>query len=200
MTWGVTGSNDSDNTNPATITQASLGPYVSKVTSIYHCPSDHALSADQRAAGWVNRIRSYSMNAMVGNAGTASASGVNINNPHYKQFFKLGQISHPTEIFVFVEEHPDSIGDGYFLPVFRLGANGYSSYSDEWNELPASYHNRSATFSFADGHASLHRWLRSSTIRPPLANAAQLPIQIPATPAGENADFNWTTVHLSVAN
>ena len=65
MTWDLS----SDNTNTATITEASLGPYVSGATGIYRCPSDWALSAVQSAAGWDHRIRSYSMNAMVGNAG-----------------------------------------------------------------------------------------------------------------------------------
>ena len=195
MTWDLS----SDNTNPATITGASLGPYVGGVTSIFHCPSDQALSSVQSAAGWVQRIRSYSMNAMVGNAGEASASGVNTNNPGYKQFFKLTQILHPTEIFVFLDEHPDSIGDGYFLNRDTLTANGLYNYTaaGEWLDLPASYHNRSTAFSFADGHAGLHHWLKSTTIRPAVAHAANLPIQIPAAPVGEKADFEWVLEHMS---
>ena len=46
------------------------------------------------------------MNAMVGNAGNFIANGVNINNPDYTQFFKITQIPQPTEIFVFLDEHP----------------------------------------------------------------------------------------------
>jgi prepilin-type N-terminal cleavage/methylation domain-containing protein len=111
MTWDL----NSDNTNTATITGASLGPYASGVTSIYHCPSDRTLSAQQRAAGLDHRIRSYSMNAMVGNVGASLINGVNTNNPGYRQFFKITQIPRPAEIFVFLDEHPDSIDDGYFL-------------------------------------------------------------------------------------
>jgi prepilin-type N-terminal cleavage/methylation domain-containing protein len=189
----------SDNTNLATITGASLGPYLGGVTSMFHCPSDQALSAMQSAAGWAQRIRSYSMNAMVGNAGDASASGVNVNNPGYKQFFKITQILHPTEIFVFLDEHPDSIADGYFLNRDTLTANGLYSYAaaGEWLDLPASYHNLSTAFSFADGHASLHHWLKATTIRPAVPHAANLPIQIPASPAGEKADFEWVLEHMS---
>jgi len=195
MTWDLS----SDNTNLATITGASLGPYFGGVTSMFHCPSDQALSAVQSAAGWVQRIRSYSMNAMVGNAGDASASGVNVNNPGYKQFFKITQVLHPTEIFVFLDEHPDSIADGYFLNRDTLTASGLYSYAaaGEWLDLPASYHNLSTAFSFADGHASLHRWLKSTTIRPAVPHAANLPIQIPASPAGEKADFEWVLEHMS---
>ena len=196
MTWDLS----SDNTNLDTITEASLGPYVAGLTSLYHCPSDRALSNTQQAAGWTQRIRSYSMNAMVGNAGPASASGVNTNNPGYRQFFKIEQIPRPTEIFVFLDEHPDSIDDGYFLNQDSpSGADGYYASGDEWLNLPASYHNRSTAFSFSDGHAALHRWLNTSTIRPPVAHGTSFPLAIPAAPAGENADFDWVMNHMSVA-
>jgi prepilin-type N-terminal cleavage/methylation domain-containing protein/prepilin-type processing-associated H-X9-DG protein len=181
MTWDLS----SDNTNLATLTDAGLGPYVSGDTRIYHCPSDQALSAIQRAAGWSSRIRSYSMNAMVGNAGELSSSGVNTNNPDYIQFFKMSQIPHPSEIFVFLDEHPDSINDGYFLE---------RDYYPEWHDLPASYHNGSAAFSFADGHSSLHRWVEPITIAPSAPNAANLPIAVPAT---ARTDFEWVMDHMS---
>ncbi len=55
------------------------------------------------------------MNALIGNAGDFSTNGVNANDPDYRQFFKITQIPQPTEIFVFLDEHPDSIDDGYFV-------------------------------------------------------------------------------------
>ena len=186
MTWEAT---DSDNTNLATITDASLGPYANGGTGIYRCPSDHALSAQQRAAGWSARIRSYSMNAMVGDAGGILNGGVNTNNPNYTQFLKITQIPQPTEIFVFLDEHPDSIEDGYFIN---------RAYQWQWIRLPASYHNGAAAFSFADGHSALHRWLEPSTICPPLPDAAKLPIALPHR--DEWADFQWVTSHMSVEN
>ena len=210
MTWNVNSQPlDSDNTNLATITGASLGSY-SGNTGIYHCPSDRALSAIQRAAGWDRRIRSYSMNAMVGNVGNFMANGVNINNPNFTQFLKMTQITQPSEIFVFLDEHPDSINDGYFLNKEATAAsgsgngygNGYGNYgtSEEWIHLPASYHNNAATFSFADGHAASHRWSKSNTIRPPAPNTANLPIAIPASPADEGTDFDWVLQHMSIEN
>ncbi len=204
MTWNLS----SDNTNLATITGASLGPYISGVTRIFHCPSDNALSATQSEAGWSARIRSYSMNAMVGNPGTNLVNGLNTRNAEYKQFLKNTQIPHPEKIFVFLDEHPDSINDGYFLdkeapavnPGFNPNIAASDNTSDKWTELPASYHNRSTAFSFADGHASLHHWLKSNTIRPPAPNAAGLPIRIPTTPTDESADFDWVIEHMSIEN
>ena len=42
--------------------------------------------------------------------------------------------------------------------------------------------------------------LKANTIRPPTAFAAHLPIAIPATPADENADFEWVMEHMSTEN
>jgi len=111
MTWEL----DPDNTNILTITEAGLGPYAGGNSGIFRCPADNVLSDIQRAAGWSARVRSYSMNAMVGDAGAISSSGLNQNNPRYVQFFKLLSIPQPAGIFVFLDEHPDSINDGYFL-------------------------------------------------------------------------------------
>jgi prepilin-type N-terminal cleavage/methylation domain-containing protein/prepilin-type processing-associated H-X9-DG protein len=181
LNWAL----DSDNTNTATITEASLGAYASRVVSIYRCPSDNVLSSIQRQAGWSARVRSYSMNAMVGDAGELSQQGFNLNNPEYVQFFKLSSIPRPASIFVFLDEHPDSINDGYFL--------NKAEYH-EWVDLPASYHNGAATFSFADGHSLLRRWEHARTKKPPLPDAARLPLYVPAS---EIDDFNWVVEHMS---
>ena len=200
MTWDLS----SDNTNLATLTKASLGSFVGGNTAVYHCPSDQALSSVQRAAGWSARIRSYSMNAMIGDAGNFSTNGYNVNNPNYTQFFKTTQIPQPSDIFVFLDEHPDSIDDGFFLNKDTPAANGgYGSNSaavDQWLDLPASYHNGATAFSFADGHAALHRWLKSTTVRPSAPFAANLPIAIPSSPADAAADFEWVMEHMSKEN
>jgi prepilin-type processing-associated H-X9-DG protein len=133
----------------------------------------------QASAGWRARVRSVSMNAMIGNAGEFIQQGANVNNPDYRQFFKVGQIPRPSQIFVFIEEHPDSINDGYFLN---------KPDSLEWRDLPASYHNGSANLSFADGHAETHQWRFASTKPPARPDAAHLPFPVP--PA-ERADFGW---------
>ena len=191
MTWDTS----SDNTNLATLTKASLGSYVGGNTAVYHCPADRALSSAQQAAGWVGRIRSYSMNAMVGDAGNFTTNGFNVNNPNYVQFFKLSQIPQSSEIFVFLDEHPDSIDDGYFLNKAPANINGINYGSSQWTDLPASYHNRAAAFSYVDGHSQMHRWVRPETIVPPQPNAVNLPMTLAAD---ATADFNWVLSHMSI--
>ena len=176
----------SDNTNLATITEASLGAYANKATAIYRCPSDDVLSDIQRAAGWRSRVRSYSMNAMIGDAGDLSLTGFNRNNPDYVQFFSFATIPQPSGIFVFLDEHADSIDDGYFI--------NRSDYW-EWVDLPASYHNGGASFSFADGHSEGHRWLCASTLAPARPDGAALPMKLPR---GQWGDLDWITARMSV--
>jgi prepilin-type N-terminal cleavage/methylation domain-containing protein/prepilin-type processing-associated H-X9-DG protein len=193
MDWEL----DSDNTNRAAITEASLGPYANKAVPLYRCPADHVLSDVQLAAGWADRVRSYSMNAMVGDAGAASATGVNQNNPAYVQFFTMSAVPKPATIFIFLDEHPDSIDDGYFLDQADYGTDSWGQpLPQQWVDLPASYHNGAASFSFADGHSEVHRWLCPGTIRPNRPDGAQpLPSDIPSN---ETADFDWVIDRMSV--
>jgi prepilin-type N-terminal cleavage/methylation domain-containing protein/prepilin-type processing-associated H-X9-DG protein len=194
LDWDLT----PDNTNTALLTGAALGADAGGSAAIYHCPADTVLSPVQQAAGWQHRVRSYSMNASVGDAGSVSAAGYNINNPGYVQFFKLTAIPRPASIFVFLDEHPDTIGDGYFLN--KLNTVGYSYYNrapayDEWVRLPASYHNGATSFSFADGHVESHRWQFASTQPPSLPDSTELPVEIPSSQTG---DFNWVAERMSI--
>ena len=182
MSWEL----DSGNTNTTLLTIGGLGPYVGRVAKIFKCPSDIALSKVQRDAGWTERVRSISMNAMLGDAGEFMKSAVNTNNPHYRQFLQLGEVVQPSRIFAFIEEHPDSINDGYFLNRF---------YSTKWIDLPASYHNGGANLSYVDGHAEWHQWRFASTKPPPEPDAAGLPKTIPA---GEQGDLSWLLSQTSV--
>jgi prepilin-type N-terminal cleavage/methylation domain-containing protein/prepilin-type processing-associated H-X9-DG protein len=193
MSWEV----EPDNTNAVLLTQGGIGPYTSATAKVYRCPSDFVVSDKQAQVGWTARVRSISMNAMVGNAGEFTQGGVNSNNPEYQQFFKVTQVPKPSQIFVFIEEHPDSINDGYFLnqPSAR-----------RWMDLPASYHNGSVNLSFADGHVEQHKWIVASTKPPARAFAVDLPF--PAAPAtlapADQADFKWlmyrTTVYVEQSN
>ena len=126
------------------------------------------------------------MNAMIGDAGSVSAGRINTNNPGYVQFFKMSDIPKPAQIFVFLDEHPDSIGDGYFLN---------RAVKHAWDDLPASYHDSAAAFSFADGHAHMKRWLVASTKAPAKPDSTGLPFYVTKA---QSADFDWVIEHMSV--
>jgi len=176
-----------DNTNSARLASTGLGPYLSGNPTVYRCPADRVLSSVQRGAGWSERARSYSMNAMMGNAGPATADGFNVNNPGYAQFFRIHNIPSPSRMFVFVDEHPDSINDGYFLN---------RADEHEWIDLPASYHNDAASFAFADGHSEIHKWTQPSTVHPARPDAAPLPMYVRYS---ELEDWKWVISRMSIS-
>lgn len=187
MDWNATA--NSDDTNLAFVNVSLLSPYTSYSASIFHCPADHALSDVQKSAGWDHRVRSVAMNAMVGNpGGNLLWSGtVNANNPNYQQFLREPDFADPSSIFVFLDEHPDSIRDGYFL----------NTPADvEWVDLPGSYHNGGGSFAFADGHTEVHRWQDASTVLPPQSDVILWPLQL--LRSDDLTDFNWVLQHTSV--
>lgn len=148
--WDIT----DDNTNVALILSGKLAPYVSMTTTIYKCPSDHS------KAGNGPRIRTMSMNSLVGDPGQA----LDQFSPKFVQVYKTIQFVRPSQTFVFIEEHPDTINDGFFVE--------YWGDDPKWNNLPASYHNGSVNFNYADGHVESHRWAVADTIRPAIKGGA----------------------------
>ncbi len=184
MSWD----RDPDNTNTDLQITGGIGPYTSGGVSLYHCPADNVVSDFQREVGWRQRVRSISMNAMVGNAGEFSLSGSNTNNPKYKQFFRVTEVPDASRVFVFIEEHPDSLDDGYFL---------HSGDKYEWHDVPASYHNGGANVAFVDGHVQYHQW-RSGQVRAPAqAFVLQYPMRIKTPEAA--ADFHWLLDRMSIS-
>jgi prepilin-type processing-associated H-X9-DG protein len=144
-----------------------LAPYLNRNTAVFKCPSDRSVAFNGP------RNRSVSMNSLVGDPGVLT----NRFNPDYVQFFKLSDLDAPGGIFVFLDEHPDTINDGFFM-------NRLEEY--KWGNLPASYHGGAANLSFADGHVEGHRWQVAGTVRP--AQQGGVGGTLEASPA---TDFQW---------
>ncbi len=185
MTWGT----ESDNTNLNFIKESLFAPFLGAGPTIFRCPADHFLSNPQKRLGWSYRVRSLSMNACMGpfNSNTRDtwASGQNTFRTAYRQFLKTTDIQSPANIYVMLDEHPDSINDGYFL---------LSMQDSTWEDLPASYHNGAGGFSFADGHSEVHKWLYRSTKQP--VKTATWPGS--SIPAAERQDVRWITERATV--
>ena len=67
----------------------------------------------------------------------------------------------PGKVWVFLDEHPDSINDGTFQFVPGLFPTSYA-----WHDLPGSLHDGGCSISFADGHSTIKKWLDSRTAQP----------------------------------
>ena len=176
--------NNTDNTN----TQAFLGTYghadpqsllpYARSPEPFRCPAD-VYNCTEWGQSWP-RVRSITMNEMVGYWPTATWTFPPMDG--FRTYAKESDITKPgpSELYVFLDEDPDTIHTGNFLdPQIRL--------PDTWWDLPASYHNRGAGFGFADAHAEIHCWLRPATLQPvTLQRWGWAIIPDPGSP-----DINW---------
>ena len=151
----------------------------------YTCPADKswALQGDQRLA----RVRSYGMNSLIG------SHQYDYNSPFaaYQVYWKLADLGKPpvSEHVVFIDEHEDSINDGWFF--VSMPSRGPTA---AWLDVPAGRHSRGATLSFADGHVELKRWEDSRTLIP--VTRTTLP---PFTRVPNSPDHAWLRARASVA-
>ena len=105
-------------------------------------------------------------------------------NNNYQLFLKQVLIVNPSPVsaWVFVDEHADSINDGFFRVEMDI--------STAWRDLPASYHGESGAFSFADGHAEIKRWTDSSVRDRPVTRTS-INSNNSTIPASPNTDLLW---------
>jgi len=176
---------DTDNTNttllvtmPANLPPL-LGPYLGGNYAVFHCPADSS-----QAPGQSTRVRSYSMNGFVG-----SPTPDLLDSTAYKVFRKTTDFRTPTDTFVFLDEHPDTIDDGWFI----FCNNNDPTETTVWENLPASGHGGAGGLSFADGHSEVHKWQVSTTVQP-VNNSGNINSAV-----GNNlADINWVANHATI--
>jgi prepilin-type N-terminal cleavage/methylation domain-containing protein len=178
--WEDFTANNTQNTNVDMIKQGLLGPFAQSF-AIYKCPADQydCTEGTQKYP----RLRSSSMNAfLTGGAYGANASYANA----YHYYNKLSDIKFPSppDLWVFTDEHPDSINDGWLVvePTTTI----------KWGrDLPGSYHNKANSFTFADGHSELHKWLEPTTSAPVTqVEHGTYPGTFPA-----DRDIGWMLMH-----
>ena len=188
MTWDL----NQQNINVELIKSGALNPYVGGNIAIYKCPADIFLSIPQKNAGWTARLRSYSMNAYFGPYNPTWTSTGNNFFPDYRQFLKVSTTPNPVNFFVLLDEHPDSINDGYFLN------NADVRSFTQWGDLPASFHGGAAGFSFADGHAEIHKWKSRITMLPVRLSGGFQAFPFSSDPPNGTKDAQWITERMSV--
>ena len=151
-------SNHSENTNTVYLTdprRACLAPFLGGDVSLYKCPADDYLSFTQVKAGWTSRARSYAMNCYLGE-GNQPTGPFDSGYPIVRRLAEFGSLP-PQQTFVFTEEHPESIND----PLLFVSMNEW-----RWTDLPGSFHDGSAWFTFADGHLERRSWENPRTVVP----------------------------------
>ena len=191
-----------------------LANYTGKSPGIYKCPGDkytYVLSGDI-----VTRILSYSMNAAVGTILVTDAMkgflpmsapdgspvwGPLLDGTHqheknrpWRTYGKItdNQPPGPANVFVFVDEDAYSIA----YPCFNVSMQTGPTKMYNW---PGTYHGNTASFSFLDGHAEIHKWLDPRTKNTTHARGASASAS--ATPDvqknPDNPDILWIQSHTS---
>ncbi len=166
------------------VARSPLWEHVGKSHEVFRCPADTSNVKGKP------RVRSMSMNSWVGGDGQNGA-----NNGHHTWFggpnegtiyLKRSQMvaPGPSETWVLIDERMDSINDGFFV----VWMPGYPNMSStKMVDYPASYHNNAAGFSFADGHAEIHKWLDPRTT-PAVRHNGNIQLNVPSP---NNVDVKW---------
>ncbi len=143
-------------------------------------PCDTKVSPAQRNLGWKARLGSNSMNALFGRSDNfaSSLSGKSWSeNGAYRQFLKTSDVPTPANTWLTLDEHPDSVNDAFFTVPFNAA---------QWGDLPASYHNKACGFSFADGHAEIHKWQSRTSVYP-----VKFSFGVISFDAAGRVDYQW---------
>ncbi|HEX3626321.1 MAG TPA: prepilin-type N-terminal cleavage/methylation domain-containing protein [Verrucomicrobiae bacterium] len=196
------GNGGTDDTN-LTLLSANclLAPFIQNPT-VFKSPLDQS---KQYGVTGAPRNRSYSMNAAIG----CFTNPVTQNNPNlgdtwlnppgsppaYLVYSKESQVINkpgPSDLFMFLEEDPDTIDDGSYA--LKIPAN---SFSTSWLNAPTKNANV-CPFGFCDGHVEIHKWRFPGNIPdvhyqyvPPSGIAEAVP------GIGGDPDILWVAKHTS---
>jgi prepilin-type N-terminal cleavage/methylation domain-containing protein/prepilin-type processing-associated H-X9-DG protein len=125
----------------------SVGGY-SKTPGVYLCPADRT-----KGAGLLPRVRSCSANGFVGTTFSEQNGRPDEVDYKYVVFHKTSDFVRlsSSDAFVYLDENPATLNDGFLL-VYPESTKGIG-------DRPAINHGHSSSFSFADGHAALKKWV-----------------------------------------
>jgi len=144
------------------VSQGAFGQYL-KNPNVVNCPGD--LRKQQSVA---NGFAYISLSGVTGLNGQSwwnhpTSPGGYVNGP-MEILTKRNQLLHPSQKFLYVEEN-DPRGENFgtwVMTVNGTAANNWSGTSIL--DSPAAFHGTSSTFSWADGHVTLRRWLSGALV------------------------------------
>jgi prepilin-type N-terminal cleavage/methylation domain-containing protein/prepilin-type processing-associated H-X9-DG protein len=183
--------NNPDNTNTLNLTDpkfAKLAPFTSGTAGIYKCPADRS-TVKIRGASFP-RVRSLSMSQAMNSRDDWLSY---LTQKKYVVFRKTADLVRmgPSQAYVFIDEHPDSINYGDFAVAMNDGIDAARIYIID---VPASTHNGAGGLSFADGHAEVHRWLDPRT---KIAVSGKY-MSASVAPSPNNRDMIYLSQHASI--
>ena len=135
--------------------------FYNQSVEIYRCPADKTPPAGANTP----RVRSYSLNCMMGKngePGNFDPSG--IIHPGFQEHRRFSDIRNPgpssASFFIDEQSHPEvtkcSVNDGY------IGID-FGKKGPVWPDMTGSRHGNFGLMSYADGHAKQMKWLEPTT-------------------------------------
>ena len=166
-----------DTDNLVNDSKALLGSNLSRSFKVFACLGANFVSTAQRQRGWDHRVRSVTMNAALGDGSKYSFGWSN-----WRVIKKAtGFITRgPSDVWLFLDEHPDSLDDGIFYnPNYTAGINSLV-------EIPGCQHGGACGVTFADGHSEIHKW-KGKFKNEPVRYQVSINVPIPAN----DPDLAW---------
>ena len=163
---------------------ALLGKYLQNA-EVFKCPADK--SVVRVGKNTVPRVRSISMSQSFGrNPSQGGGAGQWLPYSTFRTYMKEADMGIPgaSQLFVFLDEHPNSINDAAFA-VKCDARDGGARIID----FPASFHNGACGFAFGDGHAEIKKWMDKRT-KVPASFDGRISMQLNVA-SPNNPDVAW---------
>ena len=175
------------------------------------CPADTSVIRHNTGNGTVllPRVRTVSMNFFWGGFGGLGVANEQ-NGPswgkYYPVYMKTTDLTPdrspgPSDTWVFIDERQDCINTGNYQADMAGDLPSDPGLYEFYEDMPGMYHDRSAGFAFADGHATIQHWQDPRTT-PPLSSALNTdegkengpaypsPLYVP-----RDVDVQWIQLH-----
>jgi prepilin-type processing-associated H-X9-DG protein len=184
--------NTPDGITNSILTRSPTYKYINNVNA-FKCAADKSML--RYGGRSLPRVISYAANCYIGppSGWVSSSSG-----GRYKSVRKTTDITAPgpTDVYVLLDEHENSINDSHFLPFASL--TRYSN--NRWLDAPSGRHGNAGGFAFADGHAEIKKWKTGNLSKVLSGTDGSTPRPYPDLtfigPA-DISDYTWTTNHIA---
>ncbi len=175
-----------------------LWPYAGNAHGIFRCPAEQSSvipTSGPFKGQRVRRIRSIAMNAWMGGFDGRFNVGPGLSDREWRLYLSLNDMADPgpTQIIVFSDQREDQNGTANLY--FDMTGYPDKPQQTQFNgDLVPFYHGGATSYSFADGHSELKRWVDPRTKVPVKKGELSIPGIIPSP---NNRDIVWLQEHAT---
>jgi prepilin-type N-terminal cleavage/methylation domain-containing protein/prepilin-type processing-associated H-X9-DG protein len=171
--WLSYNDNVPDNTNINLLLNYPLGPYL-KTPAVFKCIAD--MSQAREGGVKMPRVRTLSMSQSFSKSSEGHLEDGDSPPNTWRHYTKSTDMvaPSPSMLWVLADEHPDSVNDGALAMVMSNNSQTTTKWQDGFSVL----HGGGCGFTFADGHAEIHKWKDSRTLALKVAYSGSFPFGV----------------------